>query len=107
MKKLKYRRCEAIIKCTDGDKKVRAYSLASSPGGLIAHKRGDRWVITHKPSGLSVSSRVSYDTLQEALQRIKRLYELASVRNFSWNDSAEKIRNISSLEKEVEKVLRA
>jgi len=104
MEKLKYRRCEIIIKYKDGDKKVRAYELASSPQGLVAYKSGVQWFITHKPSGLLVSG-YPCDTLQEVLWKIKKLYELAREEGFNWNDSAEKLRGMNYLGSKVEKVL--
>jgi len=108
MERLKYRRVSVSIKCGDGERKVKAYELTPASGGLVAHKRvgNNRWVITHKPSGLLVSY-YSYDTLQEALQKIKRLIELARERGFSWDDSEEKLKGMgSSLVMEVEKALR-
>jgi len=107
MKKLKYRQCEVIIKREDGEKKVKAYELAFSPGGLVTHKgrESNVWVITHKKSGLMVDDFPFSDTLQEALWKIKRLYKLAQEEGFSWNDSAEKLRGMNYLESKVEKVL--
>ena len=106
MTRLKYRRCEVFIESENGKKKVRAYELASFPEGLVAHKRRGRWVITHKPSGQLVSY-YSYDTLQEALRKIKQLYELSSKVFLDWNEDEEKLRQrISpSLVVKIDKIL--
>jgi len=105
MDELKYRQCETFIKYENGNKKVRAYELISSPGGLATHKSGNVWIIIHKRSGLMVDDYPFSDTLQEALWKIKRLYKLAQKEGFSWNDSAEKLRETNYLGSKVEKVL--
>ena len=107
MMRLKYRRCEVFVDSEDEKKKVRAYELASFPEGLVAHKRkGDRWFITRKPSGLLMSF-YSYDTLQEALRRIKQLYDLSFKENFDWNSGEENLEEMSSsLVSKVEEILR-
>ena len=106
--RLKYRRIEVFIEREDGKKKIKAYELTSPHKGLVVNKgEYGGWYITHKPSGLLVSYH-SFYTMQEALQKVKQLYELSEKENFNWNKSREdlfKEIDFSVLEEKVKEII--
>jgi len=106
---IKYKHTRTNIVVDNGDmRRVKAYKLSEDEEGyLVVNKKlsvstdasgmrieetgGPFWEITHRASGRRVNSdvvkRYFYKTCQEALKRIKRLYQL----DVDWSRSGDEV----------------